>query len=365
MGQLKSSGLVEVEVLDTSGVLRGNLILEIIGQSLDAENGLPVIYVTLLASDSDAVLRWAIPNPGTPNGIHLSNRVVSKVPAFNEDGFVLVVERWRQRDPASVTEDWAKEAEAEGGAGLGPQAAEATAERREASAAHGRRAPADDQPGAARRAPGDPHGEPDRRAHRDLPGGARGGKGTVPPVHREPAMERAQELAGELLSEPGLRPPGLPDPGEGVDVRDDTPGAASARRSSSWAGRSGTACGRRTRGALLAEGARAGHESQAARRGRLRSDVTEEPLHSVASTLGLAGRSIFEVGLMIKGGLLSKLTLGVMSRFVHCTIVGKVLDSFDKDVLPLPVEPDTPQERRILKAMEAGTTLEDACRDFS
>ncbi len=174
MGQLKSSGLVEVEVLDTSGVLRGNLILEIIGQSLDAENGLPVIYVTLLASDSDAVLRWAIPNPGTPNGIHLSNRVVSKVPAFNEDGFVLVVERWRQRDPASVTEDWAKEAEAEGGAGLGAQAAEATAERREASAAHGRRAPADDQPGAARRAPGDPHGEPDRRAHRDLPAAARG-----------------------------------------------------------------------------------------------------------------------------------------------------------------------------------------------
>ena len=57
MGQLKSSGLVEVEVLDTSGVLRGNLILEIIGQSLDAENGLPVIYVTPLASDSDAVLR--------------------------------------------------------------------------------------------------------------------------------------------------------------------------------------------------------------------------------------------------------------------------------------------------------------------
>ena len=156
MGQLKSSGLVEVEVLDTSGVLRGNLILEIIGQSLDAENGLPVIYVTLLASDSDAVLRWAIPNPGTPNGIHLSNRVVSKVPAFNEDGFVLVVERWRQRDPASVTEDWAKEAEAEGGAGLGPQAAEATAERREASAAHGRRAPADDQPGAVRRAPVEP-----------------------------------------------------------------------------------------------------------------------------------------------------------------------------------------------------------------
>ncbi len=44
---------------------------------------------------------------------------------------------------------------------------------------------------------------------------------------------------------------------------------------------------------------------------------------------------------------------------------GKSLGSFDKDVLPLPVEPDTPQEQRILKAMEAGTTLEDVCRDFS
>ncbi len=42
---LKSGELLELEVLDTVGAHRGNVLCEIIGQTLDSEQGLPILHV--------------------------------------------------------------------------------------------------------------------------------------------------------------------------------------------------------------------------------------------------------------------------------------------------------------------------------
>ena len=66
-GQLKSGGLVEIEVLDTGGVMRGLLICEVIGTALDALNGLALTYVTPLAANDARILQWATSNITAPN----------------------------------------------------------------------------------------------------------------------------------------------------------------------------------------------------------------------------------------------------------------------------------------------------------
>ena len=49
---LKSGELLELEVLDTVGTHRGNVLCEIIGQTLDSEQGLPILHVYVLAGST-------------------------------------------------------------------------------------------------------------------------------------------------------------------------------------------------------------------------------------------------------------------------------------------------------------------------
>ena len=82
ISQLKSGGLVELEVLDTSGVMRGLLVCEVIGTALDQENGLPLTYVTPLAADNARILQWATGNISAPNAVHFANRKPSSTTSF-------------------------------------------------------------------------------------------------------------------------------------------------------------------------------------------------------------------------------------------------------------------------------------------
>ncbi len=89
-------------------------------------------------------------------------------------------------------------------------------------------------------------------------------------------------------------------------------------------------------------------------------------MRSIAGRLSLVGKSIPEVGLLLKHALLEgDLSLSAMSRHLLCTLVGKVNDVVDRDVLPLPVAPSCPEEGRIFTALRAGTAPHDVSRDFS
>ncbi len=107
---LRSGWHVELEILDTRGIMCGHLLCEVIGQALDPLNGLPLVYVTPLASNKSAVLRWAVPNLSAPNAVFLANRSLHSVPDFDASHFVQVVERWRHRPVEGITEDWAQDA---------------------------------------------------------------------------------------------------------------------------------------------------------------------------------------------------------------------------------------------------------------
>ncbi len=72
-----------------------------------------------------------------------------------------------------------------------------------------------------------------------------------------------------------------------------------------------------------------------------------------------------EAGSLLRHAVTSRaLHNGDMSRLVRCTHVGEVRDSLDKDVLPSPVDPVTPEKERLLKASRAGTSPVEIRRDF-
>ena len=93
--------------------------------------------------------------------------------------------------------------------------------------------------------------------------------------------------------------------------------------------------------------------------------MSEEPLLQYATALPLAGRTMCEVGLILKHGLLvSSSRLGEVSRLMKLNHVGKVLEGLDPDVLPLPVDDAPAQEARILQALRGGATPSHIARDF-
>ena len=227
MAALKSGSHIEVEVVDARGVLRGLLLCEVIGQTLDSENGLPLTYVSPLASSSDAVLRWAIPNLGAPSAVYLANRPFAEIPGFCADYFVLVVNRWRHRTLATITEAWAQDAVHRLGADMGPPAAgphDGESFRRS-------RSPTSPAPERARRA--------EARPQRDAEAGADlADRGILPPMappRLGPGMRAVEALEMELRSEPDLAPPGAPQGGDRgrTPERDDRPRLGERRRAPS------------------------------------------------------------------------------------------------------------------------------------
>ena len=85
--------------------------------------------------------------------------------------------------------------------------------------------------------------------------------------------------------------------------------------------------------------------------------MSEDPLFKYATALPLDGRTMCEVGLILKHGVLvSSSRLGEVSRLMRHNHVGKVLEGLDPDVLPLPVDEAPAEEARILQASRSGAT---------
>ncbi len=68
---------------------------------------------------------------------------------------------------------------------------------------------------------------------------------------------------------------------------------------------------------------------------------------------------------MLKHAVLSGgVPISRVAQHSLCTTVGEVLQGARADVLPLPVEPFTPEEGRLLQALSAGTTQAEAPTTF-
>ena len=68
---------------------------------------------------------------------------------------------------------------------------------------------------------------------------------------------------------------------------------------------------------------------------------------------------------MLKHAVLSGgMPISRVAQHLLCTTVGEVLQGADADVLPLPVDPSTPEEGRLLQALSAGTTPAEASTTF-
>ncbi len=115
---LRSGLHVELEILDTRGIMCGHSLCEVIGQALDPLTSLPLVCVLPPATNMSAVLRWAVLNLSAPNAVLLANRSLHSVPDFDASHFVPVEVRWRHRPVEGITEDWAQDAVYAEGAAL-------------------------------------------------------------------------------------------------------------------------------------------------------------------------------------------------------------------------------------------------------
>ncbi len=114
--QVCSGDLLEFEMLDTAGGKRGYILGSIVGQTLEAGSGIPLMRFTPLAASDAEVERWMVSNLATPNALHLVKDATAK-PAFAALGYhVQLVLRWRLRHRSSITEAWAAHLHAPGGA---------------------------------------------------------------------------------------------------------------------------------------------------------------------------------------------------------------------------------------------------------
>ena len=113
---LKSGRLLEFEANDVAKSWRGNLLGEIIGQTLDPDTGYPIIHVAILAGSNREVFAWGVPNLGAPNGIHICRRPADQLEEISsDDAYVLMVERCRIVKKGSLPEDRMEPAAADGG----------------------------------------------------------------------------------------------------------------------------------------------------------------------------------------------------------------------------------------------------------
>ena len=108
--KLRSSDVLELEVLDDEGERRGNLLAQVIGHGLDENLGVSCIFIYPLAAEKREVLDWAIANLAAPNAVHLCRRPAPEIDLSGAANYVQKVERWRIRGPSKVTETWAAHA---------------------------------------------------------------------------------------------------------------------------------------------------------------------------------------------------------------------------------------------------------------
>ncbi len=106
-GAIASGDLLELEVSDKTGTPQGVVIAEVVGQTLDKKSGLPLTHTTPMATNLGIIRDRMYHNLTSPNAIHLCKGPVAGVNIPVDDRHVQLVERWRIRSRASITEDWA------------------------------------------------------------------------------------------------------------------------------------------------------------------------------------------------------------------------------------------------------------------
>ncbi len=188
-GVIVSGDLIELEVTGVGGAPQGLVIAEVRATWLDRKFGLPLLFITPLAANRDIIREWMHPNLSSPNAIHLCEGPAAAIDVSAEDRLVQLVERWRLRSRASITEDWAV-FDHEPWRGRGALVPAASA-RVPGEPRTGRGRPAD------RRRPGNDEEGSERRR--------RCGHGTTPPTSsppREPAMAEVEDLRRPLGGEP-------------------------------------------------------------------------------------------------------------------------------------------------------------------
>ncbi len=188
-GVIASGDMLELEVTDEGGNPQGLVIAEVVGEVLDPKSGLPLLHITPLASNHAVTREWMHPNLASPNAIHLCEGPAAGIVISAEDRLVQLVERWRVRSRASITEHWAAVVHEprRGRGALGPAAPALVPG--ELRTGHRR-------PGDRRRRDNDEEGSGRRRRRR---------RGTTsrklsPP--REPAMTEVEDLRRVLGGEP-------------------------------------------------------------------------------------------------------------------------------------------------------------------
>ena len=185
----KSGELLEFVVLDGEGEDRGKLMSEIIGQGIDSTTGLPLVYVSPLASEEKEIMPWAMAALTAPSSIHLARMPLAHNFFHRSNEFVQIVERWRLRKRTDLPEPWCS----------------ALARGRVLLQATGRTAPVDEAPAEARQADGG----------QDHFGAGGQGRGSG---RRDPVMEAVAELDRNIRGTrgPSVSPPeraGAPGPG--------------------------------------------------------------------------------------------------------------------------------------------------------
>ena len=92
---------------------------------------------------------------------------------------------------------------------------------------------------------------------------------------------------------------------------------------------------------------------------RVHSPVTLNALQVLARSAGVAGRTLEEVGLLLKRGLMSSaIRLVKVAQIMSSIAVGGAA-SIPHELLPLPVVPAGPEETRLVQALQGGMQPDD------
>ena len=99
---------------------------------------------------------------------------------------------------------------------------------------------------------------------------------------------------------------------------------------------------------------------------RVRSPVGADALQDLARALSIAGRTLEEVGILLKRDLMSSaLRLGKVAQImISITVGGGSVDSVPHELLPLPVVPTGPVEARLAQALQGGVQPPDITANF-
>ncbi len=107
-------------------------------------------------------------------------------------------------------------------------------------------------------------------------------------------------------------------------------------------------------------------EGQSSLAGTPPARTGNDALQDLARALSIAGRTLEEVGILLKHGLMSSaIRLGKVAQIMASITVGSgSTASIPQELLPLPVAPTGPEEARITQALRGGVQPIDIAANF-